>query len=317
MTYGITAVAAGFRELLARVELNASRVNLASQRYNAVKQRIQVALPGEEVLQIGSFQRKTKIRPLDDAGPLDIDLIVCFGNADHFAGAGERGVTPAGALETVRRALVSDGTYELMDPDSDAPTVVLGYADGFKIELTPCFRDLTGQHPRQNGPACYIVGTSAGSWVPADYDYDAAFISGANQHPAVSQALVPSIKMVKQFLRGHGIELKSFHAEIICALIVPGAVADWNQRCPKWGYQHVLAQFLSQAPTYLTGPVAIPSSYSPAVDSGLSTYGLQETGRYLARCGEAAWSICKVGDGGEERRALDAWRQFYGEPFPA
>jgi hypothetical protein len=314
MAQTVTTVAAGFRELLTRVELNATRINSASQRYNAVKQRVESALPGKEVSQIGSFQRKTKIRPANEDDPLDIDLIVSFGEAHRYAAPGEQGTTPASALETVRRALVSDGTYKLMDPKPDAPTVVLEYSDGFIVELAPCFKDLTGQHPRPGGPACYIVGTSAGGWVPADYDYDAAFISGANQLPAVAQALVPSIKMVKQFLRGQNIELKSFHVEILCALTVPQSVAGWNQQNLRWGYQHVLAQFLSQAPALLNGPVAIPGSCSPAVDSGLSAYRLQQIGQYLAKCGECACGICKVTDEGQ---ALDLWRQFYGDPFPA
>lgn len=314
MAQTVTTVAAGFSELLARVELNATRTNLASQRYNAVKQRVESALSGKEVFQIGSFQRKTQIRPVNDYDPLDIDLIVSFGNAHQYAAAGAQGTTPAGALETVRRALVSDGTYKLMDPKPDAPTVALEYSDGFVVELTPCFRDLTGQHPRQGGPACYIVGTSAGGWVPADYDYDAAYISGTNQLPAVAQALVPTIKMVKQFLRGQSIELKSFHVEILCSLTVPQSVAGWNQQNLRWGYQHVLAQFLSHAPNYLTGPVAIPGSYSPAVDSDLSAYRLQQIGQYLAQCGQTAWGICKVTDEGQ---ALDLWRKFYRDPFPA
>lgn len=54
-----------FREALGRIELNPSRVELASQRYNAVKASIESALPGKTLRQIGSFQRKTKIRPVD------------------------------------------------------------------------------------------------------------------------------------------------------------------------------------------------------------------------------------------------------------
>lgn len=317
MAQTVTTVAAGFRELLRRVELNATRIDLASQRYNAVKQRVESALPGREVRQIGSFQRKTKIRPANDAGPLDIDLIVSFADARQFAATVEQGITPANALEIVRRALVSDGTYKLMDPKPDAPTVVLEYSDGFVVELTPCFRDLTGQHPRQAGPACYIVGTSAGEWIPADYDYDAAFISGANQHPGVGQELVPTIKIVKQFLRGHGIELKSFHAEILCALIVPGTVIGWCIENLRWDYQHIFSQFLTDAPKYLTGSVSIPGSYSPPVDSGLSVHRLQQIGQYLVQCGQTAWGICKLGDGGDDGQALDLWRRFYGDPFPA
>ena len=91
------------------------------------------------------------------------------------------------------------------------------------MELIPCFRELTGRYPRQSGHACYIVGTADGRWIPADYDFDAAFITGMNQQRVVEQSLVPpSIKMIKAFLRGK-VPLKSFHAEILCARRIPQA----------------------------------------------------------------------------------------------
>src|SRR5260370_12200907 len=70
-----------FAAALSRIELNPTRVQLASQRYNAIKQVIEQALPGKTVTQIGSFQRRTKIRPLDLRDQLDIDLLVKFKTA--------------------------------------------------------------------------------------------------------------------------------------------------------------------------------------------------------------------------------------------
>jgi hypothetical protein len=58
-------VSCAFAELLRRLELNPTRRALASQRYNAVKQVIEENLSGATVRQIGSFQRQTKIRPVD------------------------------------------------------------------------------------------------------------------------------------------------------------------------------------------------------------------------------------------------------------
>jgi hypothetical protein len=52
-------------ESLRRIELNQSRVALASQWYNAVTATIESVLPGKSGRQVVSFQRKTKIRPVD------------------------------------------------------------------------------------------------------------------------------------------------------------------------------------------------------------------------------------------------------------
>lgn len=312
MTYQTKTITAAFRELLARIELNPARSFLASQRYNAIKHRIESELSGTEVLQVGSFQRKTKIRPVKEDDPLDIDVIVCFGNAYHYALDGS-GNTPTKALEIVRRALVSDGTYRIMSPETDAPTVVLEYADGFKAELVPCYRDFTGAYPRSQGPACYIIGTSDGRWLAADYDFDAAFISSLNQNSIVKQSLIPSIKMVKAFLRGKNFRLKSFHTEILCAALLPYALEDWQAQNLRWDYQHILAQFLSEAYSLLDAPISIPGSYSPSVDSGMNPSELQELGQVLLKWGAAAWEICRIDDDG---RAVEYWRDFFGDPFP-
>ncbi|MFZ5634694.1 MAG: SMODS domain-containing nucleotidyltransferase [Bacillota bacterium] len=306
-------VNAAFGELLRRIELNPTWVQLASQRYNGVKNQIERALPGKYVKQVGSFQRKTKIRPLDPDDPLDIDAIVCFGSFHHYAPPGQ-GITPAMALDIVRRALVGNGAYKIMSPLADAPTVVLEYADGFKIELAPCFVDKTGQYEHPGGPDCYIVGTTSDSWYPADYDYDASVITRLNQSFSVQGAFVPSVKLVKAFIRGQNLGLKSFHSEILCALVIPRAIAYWEAKDLYWGYQYVLAHFLSEVVDFMTGPVSLPGSYSLPVDSGFSKSELLERGHYLARLGELAWKICELGDTPE---ALNLWREFYGEPFPA
>src|SRR5437870_10782597 len=113
------------------LELNPARAALASQRYNAVKATIERALPGKTVSQVGSFQRKTKIRPADLSDALDIDVAVNFMRFTHYATAGN-GVSPAGALETVRHALASNETYKVMDPGKNHPVVTLQYADDMK-----------------------------------------------------------------------------------------------------------------------------------------------------------------------------------------
>jgi hypothetical protein len=70
-------VRGAFRDFLSRIELNPTRVQLASERYTAVKGVVERALPGKQVRQVGSFQRQTKIRPADLGDELDIDALPC------------------------------------------------------------------------------------------------------------------------------------------------------------------------------------------------------------------------------------------------
>ncbi len=313
----VSTVREAFEQLLSRIELDATRVGVASQRYNAVKYRIESNLPGKQVSQVGSFQRKTKIRPRDENTNLDIDAIVSFGEARSFASFGQA-MTPQVALQIVREALVADKTYRLMNPDSDAPTVVLEYADGFKIELIPCFKDLTGSSPRDHGPACYLIGAPSGHWVRADYDYDAKLITGLNQSSEIAATLVPAIKMIKAFFRNLPVGLKSFHVEILCAIVLPPAIQRWTAQRFNWGYQHLLARFLKEVRTQLDKPVSLPGSYSAPVDSGLSAAQRQRIGLWLEKLGEIAWQSCELDDKHNDTAgALRCWRWLFGEIFPS
>ena len=296
-----------FQVLLSRIELNPTRVQGASQRYNAVKAQIESALPGKEVRQVGSFQRKTKIRPLDNSDALDIDALVCFGDALRYA---PDGVTPSRALTIVQGGIEEDATYEAMDPQSDSPTIVLRYHDDFKIELIPCYRELTGKYPRSSGPACYIVGNGRGGWTPADYDYDAEFISSMNNNKLVNGQLVPSIKILKRFFRNRGIEVKSFFVELMCTLIVPLTIKNWQAEGLSWTYADILAKVIAQAPAYLGQSLQLPGSYSEPVDCGIQGGNLIPLRLQVQTASAQIRTLLA--------REFDAslWRDFYGDPFP-
>jgi hypothetical protein len=306
------SVEEAFDELLSRIELNPTRVTLASQRYNAVKATIENAISGKTVRQIGSFQRKTKIRPLDLSDKLDIDALVSFGTFRQYATDG-RGVSPASALETVRRALASNETYRVMPQEQDHPIIRLQYADDMSIELTPAYEDLTGQHPHANGePNCYIVSFSPYNWKPADYDYDAALITKRNT--ATDGKLVPTIKLAKAYFRSRGVTLKSFHTEVLVANVVPSLLAGWKAQNYTFGYHHILSGFLSSAADAVISPVALSGSYSPALDSDIDAQTLKRLGEWIRGRADKAWELCKIKAAGE---SIKAWRDFFGEPFPA
>jgi len=306
-----------FVTTLSRIELNPTRVQLASQRYNAIKQVIEQALPGKTVTQIGSFQRKTKIRPLDLSDKLDIDLLVKFKTA-NWSLFGMPGVweTPESALDKIQRVLVADQSYRIMRPKPDAPTVSLTYADQFTFEIVPALVDRTGRYNHRPGePDCYLVGLKRDTWSPADYDYEAAYISSLNKQ--TGGRLVPSIKLVKVFLRGHGLSpdpLKSFHIEILCTRIIPPIIASWEAYGLNWGYHQVLAYFLCNVGSQLASPVALPNSYSPPIQVNLSPADVQVLKSRVDQLGQSAQKLCRLKDTPD---TLKRWREFFGGPFPA
>jgi hypothetical protein len=224
--------------------------------------------------------------------------------------------TPESALDKIQKALVANPTYSVMKPKPDAPTVVLTYTDQFTFEIVPALVDKIGKHDHQPGePDCYLVGLKPDTWSPADYDYEAAYVSRLNKQ--TDGALVPSIKLIRAFLRGHDLSpnpLKPFHIDILCALIIPQVIASWEAYGLDWGYHQILAYFLSNVGKYLASQVAIPGSYSPPMQLELSSTALQTLKNKIDRLGQSAQELCRCKD------ALDLlrkWREFFGEPFPA
>src|SRR5512136_414562 len=104
----VVSVDEAFKELLRRIELSPFRLTLASQRYNALKASIEGALPGKTLHQIGSFRRKTKIRPADLSDQLDIEVLVCLGRFPQPSAPGMEKVTPSSALHMLRPAIPSN-----------------------------------------------------------------------------------------------------------------------------------------------------------------------------------------------------------------
>lgn len=301
-----------FKTTLSRIELNAARVELASGRYAAVKGALEEAIPGSRVRQIGSFQRRTKIRPRDLGDELDIDVVATVGTATRMASPGENGLTPQGALERVKSALIGNLTYKSMSPRVDAPVVSITYADKLMIEVVPAFvNKMVKARAAPQDAECYLIGTSAGQWKPADYDYDAQYITAANA--VAASYLVPASKLVKMFVRNQGLDIKSFYIEVLCSLIVPKLVSEWQAKRYKWSHHHVFAHTLSRMARQLGPPVVIPGSYSLPVSSGLDS---RREGRAKDLLIDKARIALSLTDRSGDARIVEAWRALFGDPFP-
>lgn len=304
-----------FAEYLSRIELNQARVAQASISYNFVKDWIESAIPGAAVRRIGSFQRQTKIKPLAEGHGIDVDALVCLGSVNGYASPGAGGITTEAALESVRRALAGHRRFRLMRPVKDAPAVTLAYADeAFSVELVPAFIDATRSRTRPFGPACYLVPAPEGCWIPADYDYDAEYISSLNRRPDVGGDLVRMIKLSKAWFRSSGIGLKSFFIEVLSTRLVPEIVAEWSRQGLVWELPHLFAAFLAHSPGFVRGPLNVPGSLSGDVHSGLAAIEALQVQGFVQNQSRRAYALAFEVN---EAAACDAWREFFGDPFPA
>ena len=297
----------GFEDCLSRIELNTTRVKEASQHYNAVKSWLESKL-SVTVRQVGSFQRSTKIRPIVEEGaiePIDIDAIVCFGDAYAFV---DGGITCSMALQWVNDSLTSNTTYGLLKPEIDNPVVTLSYKNEFYIELIPCYRNRIGAANSSREPASYLVANGDGLWEEADYDFDSEFITAANKR--AGKKLVPAIKLVKRFIRNNGIPLKSFQIEVLCALILGPFFEGAAQNQQNWEWQDSLYLFMKMAPAVLDANPTLPGSKSICQP----TSNLVSTQRQLI---EWAGVFDELRDLPDTKERYDIYRKVYGAPYPA
>ncbi len=315
-----TTVRAAFQELLKRIELNPSRVEVASQRYNAVKRTLENVLPTARIRQVGSFQRRTKIRPIDLGDGLDIDVLVELTSVRAFAQPGQEGISTHQALSLLRSALTSNQTYKVMGPATDAPVIVLEYSDkdGFEIEVIPALADRTDAMKRLRSfsntrPDSFLVPGPDGNWHRADYLYDANYITAVNCNQLIRGRLVPFIKIAKAFLRGQGVPLKSFHVEVLAARLMPEIARACSTQGIELECPQLLAAFLQTSSKYMDGPISLPQSDSEPIDSGLSVNELLAVSEWMQKLATIAWDICASGDGAQ---AIDLWKEFFGSPFP-
>lgn len=292
----------GFEVCLSRIELDPTRVTEASQHYNAVKDWIESRIY-KTVRQVGSFQRKTKIRPIVEKGvvePIDIDATVCFGDAHYYSSDGTTGPS---ALQQVSDALRSNKTYRLLEPKIDHPVVTLSYANEFFMELIPCFRNRIPPHALRE-PASYFVANSSGHWEIADYDFDSQYITAANKK--TGGKLVPAIKLMKRLCRNKNIAVKSFHIEMLCALLLE----PFGEELGNWEWQQVLVYFLTNAPVLLDYDLVLPGSMTPAFKSP-NPYIAQSQMRAVGKTLEA---LNQLPDGSNK---FSRFQEFFGAPFPA
>lgn len=300
-----------FLQLKSNLELGESLAASISTRHNAIRAYLANNLHGvKDSKLIGSMQRQTRIHP--GAGKkLDVDILVIMGEFHSWVTSG--GITAQNALNTLYAAIHQSDRYSGLGPVQDPPTVTLTYSDDIEVQLVPGYvdhigRDSLGNFVGPSGRGYWIA--KNGGWEMADYDHEAAFISSQN---AISNYyLIPVIKMLKAIKRLHFPTFGSFPLEILAAHVVPISVAARQQYNVPITYVDLVEDFFTHAPTWLTNPIAVPGTKSPAIILGqpLAT-SYAESFRALAEFVRVTKAHPVQAD------QVAAWKRLFGEQFPA
>lgn len=304
-------VAQAFNLFKAKLELNQSFQEEVTIHHNAIREWLESYNSTIETKLIGSLQRKTRIQPRSE-DIFDIDILVILESFNNWVPSG--GIKPEDALEEIENIVSEHGTYEKLGVENDNPTITFEFEDNVKVELVPAYLDQIGKAP--DGTPTLPVGR--GYWIPknsrwviADYDYDAEYISKANEN--CNGYLIPTIKMLKAAKRNLFPTMKSYHLEVMATSLLPFVVSYFKEQRWQVTYQSLVYNFFLLGKDEVLKAVNISGSKSPSADRYMSIDKKQEFSELFRKIAE----YCKKTFTMSDNESIEAWRELFGAPFPA
>jgi Second Messenger Oligonucleotide or Dinucleotide Synthetase domain len=196
-------------------------------------------LPLKRVILIGSADRGTIIRPIND-----IDVMAEFTNKSNIF---EQYRCQSGDfLQRIRTALNAKTSIGKIGARGQA--VRLFYTSGAHVDIAPVFKWSGGGFALPQGD---------GGWVTTDPEVQAKWYS--ERRTVVGANLTPVAKLVRRWNAVHSHRLESFHHEVMVATIFKSLGSN---------YRDALKAFFEWAPGRIT--VADPAGYSGNLDDYLT-----------------------------------------------
>lgn len=241
-------------------------------------------LPVKRTILIGSADRGTLIRPLDD-----IDVMAEFKNKDDIF---EQYRHNSGAfLQRIRTALQANTSIASIGARGQA--VRLFYTSGAHVDIAPTFR--------WSGSG-FALPSGSGAWITTDPEAQATWM--ADRREVLGSHLTPIVKIAKRWNSVHSAHLSSYHVEVMTATMFGSLGGNYREAMKCW---------FDWAPQYLD--VQDPAGHSGSLGSSLT----QATRRALtSRLAEAKTRALRAlaeeaaGNHGEAKRL---WKIELGEEF--
>jgi hypothetical protein len=298
-----STVRGAFSEFSARLEPTSNQISDAVTKHTGVRDCIDGSMWVKQALLVGSYARRTIIKPVDD-----IDLLVVLDEAKHS-----------------EFLTAWDGVSQLLDrfhsrlkycyPDTpirkDHPAVHLDFASiGF--DVVPGFPRIYGAGYRIPSPKGY-------GWIDTDPTKHAEFTTAMNS--ATGGMLVPLVKMFKSWNRTHYERLTGFHLEVALGRAWPTQSTSFLSAPSPVRYdtyaQAAAALFAALAARLRSYREEDPAGLSGYVDEYLDSEDRRLTVGRLESAAEAAQIALRHEERGWHADAIEKWRGILLDPFPA
>lgn len=262
-------------------------------------------LPVTHVFIQGSYANGTAIRPCDDDGEYDVDIVAVFVPA---------GMSAEDAITDLRDKLEADGdlTKRLEKDEPGRPCVRLRYADdpegfGFHIDVVPAraleqFPPAAFSYPKINPPQ-EVPTRGREQWRgTAPLEFTKYCLDRGER-------VRRTVRELKRWRDVHDAEVKSIVLQVLSAEHHPqGDLADAD----------AITQTLENLESFLTGldrPPTIPNPVLPE-ENLADRWPIEDFRQFLAQLDEAVNLAQRARDSIDARESHELWRDLLGEDFP-
>jgi len=286
----VTYVDQAFERMRDAGEITGTEQTLAQNRHRRIRDTLETGWDVDRTFLTGSYDRHTKIKPLED---VDIFAVIKPDGAQgHFRAEPPDRIVIALATEL-------DGKFKHVELSGMAVRVSLSDDDGqASFEVVPAFA-----HPASGYE---VPDPDRGRWIRTDPSIHAQLTSAKNA--ACGQKWVPFAKMAKGWNRQAGRPVpQSFLVEVMALDLV---------RAPFGRYQDEMAAFLGNIIDRVDCPWPDPAKLGPDVDELVTAYERQQICSAASTSLALAEEAIYLEDNGQERKAVDKWREIFGERMP-
>jgi len=269
------------------------RVDITSKR-NATENYLREAfpqsgtLPLKRVILIGSADRGTIVRPVND-----VDVLAEFVDKDRIFDRQYR--RDSGAfLQRIRTALNARTSIKKIGARGQA--VRLFYVNGAHVDIAPVFKwdNISG----------FGLPKGDGGWMTTDPEAQATWFS--QRRTAIGPNLTPMCKLVRRWNGIHSHRFESFHLEAMTASMFETIGSN---------YRDAFKVFFETAPGRIG--VSDPAGHSGRLDEYLTRDALRAINSRFAEALDRSKKAIAAEGRGDHTEAKRLWRIELGDEFPA
>lgn len=279
-----------FAKCKSALEITKSEESFAVRKHREIRDHVHGSWTLDDGFLTGSYRRGTKTKRLKD---VDIFVVISPSSAE----ADLRQAHPSKVLDAL--ASILREKYDNVTIDGFACTVGFGADDDVaSFDVVPAFK--------RSGGGWEITDAERGRWIATNPKRHHEQSSDKNDK--CDGKFVPMVKMVKGINREAGEPIApSFLLEVMAYDLV---------RPPFGRYQDEIRWFLASAADQVTADWPDPAGIGPNVNETMAATQRRAAADELRSWLGSAEEAVRLEDDGQERAAVEMWRQLFGSRMP-